>query len=291
MTGRPRLLLPAELWARLDSTQQDAVLTHELAHLKRRDHWVRRIETIVLGLYWWFPVAWWTRRELERIEEACCDAWVLWAMPDGAAAYADALVATAAFLSGHRQMVPPGVMSACRTLAIQRRLNVILSAASPHSLVGSAPRLLLVVGVLSLPLLPGLAPSPAPAAAPQDAAAAAPAAKQNGGVPGQVVQKAAEVRPPAPKQVAAPANATPLPTVRVCRATEEEVSAQATLAGTLRAAMTVDLRARASGYVVGVYFHPGETVKRGHRLFRIDSRSYQAELEKAEAQVQRGRRT
>ncbi len=196
MAGRPRLLLPEELWARLDSTQQDAVLTHELAHLKRRDHWVRRIETVVLALYWWFPVAWWTRRELERTEEACCDAWVLWAMPDGAAAYADALVATAAFLSGHRQMLPPGAISACRTLAIQRRLNVILSAASPRSPVGNAPRVLLVLGVLSLPFLPGLAPGRAPAAAPQDAAAAAPAANPNVEAPGEVVQKAAKERAP-----------------------------------------------------------------------------------------------
>ena len=287
MTGRPRLLLPEELWARLDSTQQDAVLTHELAHLKRRDHWVRRIETLALGLYWWFPVAWWTRRELERTEEACCDAWVLWAMPDGAAAYADALVATAAFLSGHRQMVPPGGISACRTLAIQRRLNVILTAPSGHSFVGTAPRVLLVLGVLSLPLLPGLAPSRAPAAAPQDAAAAAPAANQNGGAPAQLVQKVAKERPPDPKKVAASANVTDLPTVAVCRATEEEVSAQTTLAGTLQASTTVDLRARASGYIVSVNFRPGETVKRGDLLFRIDSRSYQAELEKAEAQVQR----
>jgi RND family efflux transporter MFP subunit len=295
MTGRPRLLLPEALWAHLDSTQQNAVLTHELAHLKRRDHWVRRIETVALGLYWWFPVAWWTRRELERTEEACCDAWVLRAMPDGAAAYADALVATAAFLSGHRQMVPPGVTSACRTLAIQRRLNVILSTASPHSVVGNAPRLLLALGVLSLPLLPGLAPGRAPAAAPQDAAAAAPkdapaaapAGNQKGGVPGQAVQQAAKERPPVSEKAAAPANVRGLPTVRVCRAAEEEVSTQATFQGTLQAARTADLRARVSGYVVSVNFHPGETVKLGDLLFRIDPRSYQAELEKADAEVQR----
>jgi RND family efflux transporter MFP subunit len=289
MTGRPRLLLPEELWARLDSTQQEAVLTHELAHLKRRDHWVRRIETVVLGLYWWFPIAWWSRRELERAEEACCDPWVLWAMPDGAAAYADVLVATAAFLSGHRPLVPPapGAISACRALAIQRRLNVILSPDSPRSPVGNARRLVLVLGLLSLPLLPGLAPSRAPAAAPRVAPAAAPAANQQGEAPAQAVRKAAAKRPLVPEKVAAPANSTALPTVGVCRATEEEASAQTTFSGTLQPAATVDLRARASGYVVHVYFHPGDTVKAGDLLFQIDSRSYQAELTRAEAQVER----
>ena len=57
--GPPRLLLPAELWGRLDAIQQQAILAHELAHLARRDHWVRRLEAAVLGLYWWDPVAWW----------------------------------------------------------------------------------------------------------------------------------------------------------------------------------------------------------------------------------------
>ena len=59
LTGPPRLVLPEELWDRLDEVQRDAVLAHELAHLKRRDHWVRRLEATVLGLYWWDPVAWW----------------------------------------------------------------------------------------------------------------------------------------------------------------------------------------------------------------------------------------
>ncbi len=79
MGGRPRLVLPGELWERLDDHQKDAVLAHELAHLRRGDHWVRRLEALACGLYWWDPVAWWVRREVERAEERCCDAWVLWA--------------------------------------------------------------------------------------------------------------------------------------------------------------------------------------------------------------------
>ena len=57
--------------------QRDAVLIHELAHLKRRDHWVRRLEAVVLGLDWWNPVAWWARREIEKAEEECCNAWIV----------------------------------------------------------------------------------------------------------------------------------------------------------------------------------------------------------------------
>ena len=54
-----RLLLPAGLWPDLDEGQRVALLTHELAHLKRKDHWVRWLDLAVTGLYWWHPVLWW----------------------------------------------------------------------------------------------------------------------------------------------------------------------------------------------------------------------------------------
>ena len=154
--GAPRLVLPEELWSRFDSVQRDAVMAHELAHLKRCDHWVRRLEAVVLGLYWWDPIAWWARRELERAEEACCDAWVVWALPKAAAAYVEALVTTAVFLSGLRPSLPVGASGAGRVVPLTRRLNMILSDLSTSSLARNVPRAALVVGVLALPFLPSL---------------------------------------------------------------------------------------------------------------------------------------
>lgn len=77
----PRLILPAALWDRLGDAQRDVVLAHELAHLRRGDHYVRLLELIVSALYWWHPVVWWARCELREATEQCCDAWVLWAIP------------------------------------------------------------------------------------------------------------------------------------------------------------------------------------------------------------------
>jgi beta-lactamase regulating signal transducer with metallopeptidase domain len=76
----PRLLFPAKLLDRLDVEQRSALFVHELAHLRRRDHWVRFLEMIVMAIYWWHPVVWWARRELREAEEQCCDAWVVWAL-------------------------------------------------------------------------------------------------------------------------------------------------------------------------------------------------------------------
>ena len=74
--GRPRLLVPSELWSATSLDERTSLLLHELAHLKRRDHWVRWLELIVGGLYWWHPAVWWGRRLLREAEEQCCDAWV-----------------------------------------------------------------------------------------------------------------------------------------------------------------------------------------------------------------------
>ncbi len=63
---RARLLVPARLWATLGDDERTSLFLHELAHLKRRDHWVRWAELAVAGLYWWHPAVWWIRRASAR---------------------------------------------------------------------------------------------------------------------------------------------------------------------------------------------------------------------------------
>jgi RND family efflux transporter MFP subunit len=289
MAGRPRLLLPEELWGRLNDQQKETVLAHELAHLKRRDHWVRRLETIALGLYWWFPIAWWARRELEEAEEKCCDAWVVWAMPDAADAYAESLVATAAFLSGHRLLLPAGATGAGRSLPIKRRLNMILHDRSSGPVVRAAPRGLLVLGALCLPFLPALTSSQRKATAAHAPAKPAPepSASQAG---------AADA---APKAAAAPqgeraAEATGKPSgkpvkIRVVQAIERDLANYLVFSGRIEAAQSVQVRARVSGYLTNVFFAPGQKVHPGETLFQVDPRSYKAEEQKAEAELRRAR--
>jgi RND family efflux transporter MFP subunit len=55
--------------------------------------------------------------------------------------------------------------------------------------------------------------------------------------------------------------------------------------GRLDALFTVDLRARVAGYVDAAPFKEGDTVKKGDVLFRIDPRTYKADLAQAEANV------
>jgi beta-lactamase regulating signal transducer with metallopeptidase domain/predicted nucleic acid-binding Zn-ribbon protein len=157
--GRPRLLVPSELWKRMVADERTALLLHELAHLKRRDHWVRWLELVVGGLYWWHPVAWWARRCLREAEEQCCDAWVVSEMPNCRRTYANALLTAVEFVSG--APIAPAVASATsgsgHVSCLKRRLQMIVRAKTPKGLSWAGRFAVLAMAALALPLAPGWA--------------------------------------------------------------------------------------------------------------------------------------
>jgi multidrug efflux system membrane fusion protein len=292
LAGPPRLVLPEDLWGLLDDAQRDAILAHELAHLKRRDHWVRRLEALACGLYWWDPVAWWARREIELAEERCCDACVLWALPAAAEAYAEALVMTAAYLSGLRQPLPLGASGVGRISSLKGRLQMILSDPTTVSVKRTAPWGLLVLGAFSLPVLPAPTWVGTRLAAAPVAAVQAPSGNQ----PAEAATSSAETQgkpsiatTPRDQKGDSPAPATSRETVRVMQPLVREVTDFAEFAGHIVAAREVELRARASGMLIEVYCQPGQVVERDELLLKIDPRLYRAALDQAEAELERVR--
>ncbi len=149
-----RLLFPAGLLERLDRDQRASLLAHELAHLRRRDHWVRLLELAAIGLYWWHPVVWWARRELHEVEEQCCDAWAVWALRGASRPYALALLQTVEFFSGSRSALPAAASGIGTVPHLRRRLVMIMNGTTPKSLsrLGS----LATLGLGALLLLPTL---------------------------------------------------------------------------------------------------------------------------------------
>jgi beta-lactamase regulating signal transducer with metallopeptidase domain len=154
--GSPRLFLPTDLLDAVDDAQMDTLLVHELAHLRRRDHWVRALEFLVMGLYWWHPVVWYARRALREAEEQCCDAWVVSTLPGAGRTYASALIDTLDFLSTTQPAVPPLASGLGQVADLKRRLTMIMRGTTPRAL--SWPGCLAVLGVAAffLPLLPAV---------------------------------------------------------------------------------------------------------------------------------------
>ncbi|MGV8931680.1 MAG: efflux RND transporter periplasmic adaptor subunit [Luteimonas sp.] len=85
------------------------------------------------------------------------------------------------------------------------------------------------------------------------------------------------------------AAAPPAPEVTVATVLSKQVQQWDNFTGRVAAVETVDLRPRVSGYVQQVVFKEGQEVHKGDLLFVIDQRPYRAELDQAQAQLQRAR--
>jgi bla regulator protein BlaR1 len=74
---RPILLLPAGIAERLEPPQFEAVLAHELCHVRRRDNMTSAIHMIVEAVFWFHPLVWWIGARLVEERERACDEAVL----------------------------------------------------------------------------------------------------------------------------------------------------------------------------------------------------------------------
>jgi uncharacterized protein (TIGR03435 family) len=70
---RPAILLPPATAMGLTPTQLEAVLAHELAHIKRHDYLVNMLQVVTETLFFYHPVVWWTSRQIRIERELCCD--------------------------------------------------------------------------------------------------------------------------------------------------------------------------------------------------------------------------
>lgn len=77
---KPRIYLPSGL----DEVQRQNVLSHERAHLTRRDHWWKPLGFALLAVYWFNPVLWLAYALLCRDIELACDERVIRTMDESA---------------------------------------------------------------------------------------------------------------------------------------------------------------------------------------------------------------
>jgi TonB family protein len=70
---RPLILLPASTLMGLTPIQLEAILAHELAHVKRYDYLVNLIQMAVETLLFYHPAVWWVSKRMRTERELCCD--------------------------------------------------------------------------------------------------------------------------------------------------------------------------------------------------------------------------
>ena len=70
---RPVLLLPAAVVVGLTPQQLEAVIAHELAHIRRKDYLVNILQSVVETLLFYHPAVWWVSSRIRDEREICCD--------------------------------------------------------------------------------------------------------------------------------------------------------------------------------------------------------------------------
>ena len=156
---RPVILLPKGLAQQFEQAELDAVLAHELSHLKRRDNLKAALHMLVEGLFWFHPLVWWIGARLMEEREKACDEAVLGAgtRPRD---YAEGILKTCRFYVQSPLACASGVSG-----ALEARLGAIMAPQDTTALSGAKGLLLGGFGLsaLLLPLAAGLI-VPAPAA-------------------------------------------------------------------------------------------------------------------------------
>ena len=70
---RPVILLPPATLMGLTSLQLEAIIAHEIAHIRRYDYLVNMMQMLVETLLFYHPAVWWTSKRIRIERELCCD--------------------------------------------------------------------------------------------------------------------------------------------------------------------------------------------------------------------------
>ncbi len=70
---RPMVLLPAALVIQMQPEMLEAIIAHELAHIRRFDLWVNLAQRVMETLLFYHPAVWWLSNRLRNERELCCD--------------------------------------------------------------------------------------------------------------------------------------------------------------------------------------------------------------------------
>jgi beta-lactamase regulating signal transducer with metallopeptidase domain len=69
----PIILVPASAFISLTPDQLRSILAHELAHIRRHDHWVNMFQGLIEIILFFHPAVWWISKQLHIEREYCCD--------------------------------------------------------------------------------------------------------------------------------------------------------------------------------------------------------------------------
>jgi bla regulator protein blaR1 len=154
---RPLLLWPAGISHQLQDAHLEAILAHEVQHVRRRDNLAAAMQMVVEAIFWFHPVVWWLGARLVEERERACDEEVL-RLGNEPEIYAESILKTCEFCVASPLACVSGVTGA----DLKQRIVRIMTQRSVDKL-GFLKKLLLVAigtGAVTAPIIAGLIKAP-----------------------------------------------------------------------------------------------------------------------------------
>ncbi|HEY7474190.1 MAG TPA: M56 family metallopeptidase [Vicinamibacterales bacterium] len=138
---KPVVLLPAAALSGLTPTQVEALIAHELAHVRRHDYIVNLLQSVVETLLFYHPAVWWVSARVRAEREHCCD--------DLAVGVCDRLVYVTALADLAAMTTTPRVALAATDGSLVNRVRRLLGRSSDGRDAGSSwmPAVVLVLAI------------------------------------------------------------------------------------------------------------------------------------------------
>jgi len=139
---RPVVLVPVGALGGLPAEQLEAVLLHELAHIRRHDYLVNILQSVAEALLFYHPAVWWVSGDIRRERELCCDDLAV-AVSGDALTYARALAQLESYRPAHL-----GAAVAANGGSLVDRIARVLGQSRPAVRTGLGPCVLTVAILL-----------------------------------------------------------------------------------------------------------------------------------------------
>lgn len=185
--ARPILIWPEGISEHLEDAHLEAILAHEVWHVRRRDNLAAAVHMVVEAIFWFHPLVWWLGARLVDERERACDEDVL-ELGSERRVYAESILKVCEFCVGS----PLACVSGVTGSDLKKRMVNIMTERIARKLNFTKKLLLSTAGVLALalPLTFGLMSAPQMRAQAQGETAGATAPKFD------VTVKASEVSTP-----------------------------------------------------------------------------------------------
>lgn len=154
---KPVLLWPEEISERLSDEHLEAILAHELWHVRRRDNLAAAVHMVVEAIFWFHPLIWWLGARLIEERELACDEGVL-ATGSRRQVYAESILKTCEFCVE----APLACMSGVTGSDLKKRIVRIMTQHLAEKLDFSKKLLLAAIGAITIagPVIFGLLHAP-----------------------------------------------------------------------------------------------------------------------------------